>query len=137
MSEREQEAAEGLKILIADDSPDAIAQMSLWIHERWPSAELVSAMTPEDAVRTAIDARIENIILDLDFGIQRSSGVEVARKVLEARAKGRRLRTRILFRTVHAGDPGYLHQVEKLIGAEREPPAIWGFLDKGSVPKRL
>ena len=35
-------------------------QMSSWIHERWPSAELLSAVTPEDAVKTAIDARIEN-----------------------------------------------------------------------------
>jgi len=60
-------------------------QMSSWIHERWPSAELLSAVTPEDAVKTAIDARIENIILDLDFGAQHCSGVVVARKVLEAR----------------------------------------------------
>src|SRR5438128_1470576 len=118
---------EGLRILIADDSPDAIAQMSVWIHERWPSAELVSAMTPEEAIRTAIEARMENIILDLDFGVQRSSGVEVARKILEARPKGGPLRTRILFRTVHAGDPGYLHQVDKLIGEERQQPAVWGF----------
>jgi len=126
-----------LRILIADNSPDAIAQMTSWIHERWPLAELLSAMTPEDAVKTAIDGRIEDIILDLDFGAQQSSGVVVARTILEARSKDRRLRTRILFRTVHAGDPGYLHQVERLIGEERQRPAVWGFLDKGSVPKRL
>ena len=142
MSQTDHEVAEGLRILIADDSPDAIAQMSSWIHERWPSAALLSAVTPEDAVETASEARIENIILDLDFGAQHCSGVVVARKVLEARVlearpKGKHLRTRILFRTVHAGDPGYLHQVEKLITEERRQPAVWGFLDKGSVPKRL
>lgn len=125
-----------MRILIADDSPDAIAQMSSWIHDRWPSAEVLSAVSPEDAVKIAIEERIENIILDLDFGAQRSSGVAVARKILQARSK-EQLRTRILFRTVHAGDPGYLHQVEKLISEERQPPAVWGFLDKGSVPKRL
>ena len=48
------------------------------------------------------------------------------------------LRTRILFRTVHAGDPGYLHQIQKFVETEGRPrPAVWGFLDKGSVPKRL
>src|SRR5438046_1703952 len=135
MSKRDHEVEEGLRILIADDSPDAIAQMSLWIHERWPSAELLSAMIPEDAAQTAIEERIENLILHLDFGPQRRSGVAVARRVLEARSKEKDLRTRILFRTVHAGDPGYLHQVEKLITEERHPPAVWGFLDKGSVPK--
>jgi len=137
MRKKDEEREEGLRILIADDSPDAIAQVSSWIHERWPSAELVSAMTPEDAIRIAIEGGVENIILDLDFGAQRSSGVVVARKVLEARSKQKHLRTRILFRTVHAGDPGYLHQVEKLVSEERQRPAIWGFLDKGSVPKRL
>jgi len=137
MRKKDEETEEGLRILIADDSPDAIAQVSSWIHERWPSAELVSAMTPEDAIRIAIEGGVENIILDLDFGAQRSSGVVVARKVLEARSKQKHLRTRILFRTVHAGDPGYLHQVEKLVSEERQRPAIWGFLDKGSVPKRL
>src|SRR6266480_1874453 len=137
MRKKDEETEQGLRILIADDSPDAIAQVSSWIHERWPSAELVSAMTPEDAIRIAIEGGVENIILDLDFGAQRSSGVVVARKVLEARSKQKHLRTRILFRTVHAGDPGYLHQVEKLVSEERQRPAIWGFLDKGSVPKRL
>jgi DNA-binding NarL/FixJ family response regulator len=48
------------------------------------------------------------------------------------------MRTRVLFRTVHAGDPGYLHQIHKLVSAdERGRPDVWGFLDKGSVPKRL
>jgi len=137
MGGRDYAGERGLRILIADNSPDAIAQMTSWIHERWPSAELLSAMTPEDAVKTAIGGRIEDIILDIDFGAQQSSGVVVARTILEARSKERRLRTRILFRTVHAGDPGYLHQIEKLIGEERPRPAVWGFLDKGSVPKRL
>jgi len=137
MTEQNDHVEKALRILIADDSPDAVAQMRLWIHERWPSAELLSATVPEDAVRTAIEGRVENIILDLDFGAQRSSGVVVARQILEARARERLLRTRILFRTVHGGDPGYLHQVEKLIGEQRPRPAVWGFLDKGSVPKRL
>jgi DNA-binding NarL/FixJ family response regulator len=133
----DQEGEEALRILIADNSPDAIAQMSSWIQERWPSAQLLSAMTPEDAIQTATQERIENLILDLDFGTQRSSGVVVARKVLEARSKEQHLRTRILFRTVHAGDASYLHQVEKLINEERARPAVWGFLDKGAMPKRL
>jgi DNA-binding NarL/FixJ family response regulator len=139
MKDKDRDEAASLRILLADDSPDAIAQMTSWIHERWPSAELLSAMTPEDAIKTAIDEGIENLILDLDFGTQRSSGVVVARKVLDTRSKGKQLqlRTRILFRTAHAGDPGYLHQVEKLIVEERHRPAVWGFLDKGSIPKRL
>ena len=137
MTQQDHEVEEGLRILIADDSPDAIAQMSAWIHERWPSAQLLSAVTPEDAVRVASEERIENIILDLDFGAQRISGVVVARRVLAARAKDRHLRTRILFRTAHAGEPGYLHQVEQLVSEERPRPAVWGFLDKGAVPKRL
>lgn len=137
MRRRDHQGEKGLRILIADDSPDAIAQMGSWIHERWPSAELLSAMTPEDAVKTAIEEKIENILLDLDFGAQRSSGVVVARTILEARSKQKHLRTRILFRTVHAGDPGYLHQIEKLITEERHRVPVWGLLDKGSVPKRL
>src|SRR5207247_1946143 len=73
----------------------------------------------------------------LDFGAQRDSGVAIARKILDARQK-EPVRTRILFRTVHAGDPGYLHQIQKLVTTdERCRPAVWGFLDKGSVPKRL
>jgi DNA-binding NarL/FixJ family response regulator len=137
LTERDPEVGEELRILIADDSPDAIAQIGSWIRERWPSAQLLSAALPEDAVRIALEERIENIILDLDFGTQRSSGVAVARKVLEARARERQLCTRVLFRTVHGGDPGYLRQVEKLINEERPRPAVWGFLDKGAVPKRL
>ena len=84
-------------------------QMSSWIHERWPSAELLSAVTPEDAVKTAIDARIENIILDLDFGAQHCSGVVVARKVLEARVL--ESRTRICYEAIIRGwvnpQPGF------------------------------
>ena len=39
---------------------------------------------------------------------------------------------------MHAGDPGYLHQIQKFVETEGRPrPAVWGFLDKGSVPKRL
>ena len=95
-----------LRILIADDSPDAISQMSAWIRERWPSADLVTASTPEDAIRVALEGQVENLILDLDFGVQRQSGVAIAQRVLEARSGTPELRTRNLFRTVHAGDPG-------------------------------
>jgi DNA-binding NarL/FixJ family response regulator len=138
MAKREREVETPLKLLLADDSPDAIAQMTAWIRERWPSAEVFSASTPEDAVRRAMEQGIENLVLDLDFGAQRDSGVAVARKILQARSKGERVPTRILFRTVHAGDPGYLHQIHKLMTVD-DPvgPAVWGFLDKGSVPKRL
>lgn len=129
---------EPLRILIADDSPDAISQMSDWIAERWPSAEIVTASTPEDAIRIALAERIENLILDLDFGAQRDSGVTVAQKILDARTRDEPTRTRVLFRTVHAGDPGYLRQIQKLVSADdRWRPAVWGFLDKGAVPKRL
>src|SRR5262245_5720131 len=137
MSRRDRAREEVLTVLIADDSPDAIAQMGAWISERWPSAEIFSASTPEDALQIAHDKHVQNIVLDLDFGAQRDSGVAVARKILDARQK-EPVRTRILFRTVHAGDPGYLHQIQKLVTTdERGRPAVWGFLDKGSVPKRL
>lgn len=100
-------------------------------------AELFTAATPEEAIRIAEAKHLENLILDLDFGAQRDSGVVIARRILEARGSGPP-RTRILFRTVHAGDPGYLHQIQKLVTADdRYRPAVWGFLDKGSVPKRL
>jgi DNA-binding NarL/FixJ family response regulator len=135
--ERERETEVAPRILVADDSPDAIVQMTAWIRERWPSAEVWSAATPEEAVRIAADERIENLVLDLDFGAQRDSGAAVAKKVLDARFSGDRITTRILFRTVHAGDPGYLHQVQKLMISDERAPAVWGFLDKGSVPKRL
>jgi DNA-binding NarL/FixJ family response regulator len=138
MTRRAQDTEAPLRILVADDSQDAIAQMTAWIRERWPSAEVWSVTTPEDAVRTATEKRIENLVLDLDFGAQRDSGAAVAKKILEARLTGERITTRILFRTVHAGDPGYLHQVQKLMTTDdRKVPAVWGFLDKGSVPKRL
>ena len=138
MTRRAQDTDAPLRILVADDSQDAITQMSGWIHERWPSAEVFGATAPEDAVRTATEERIENLVLDLDFGAQRDSGAAVARKILEARLTGERIATRILFRTVHAGEPGYLHQVQKLMTTDdRRVPAVWGFLDKGSVPKRL
>jgi len=137
MAERIRERKGRLRILIADDSRDAWEQIGAWILERWPDAELYTALTPEEAVIQAIDSRIENLLLDLDFGAQRASGVEIARKVLKARAKDKPLRTRVLFRTVHAGDPGYLHQIEKLITDERHKPDVWGFLDKGAIPKRL
>jgi DNA-binding NarL/FixJ family response regulator len=137
MSKRDRGREEPLTVLLADDSPDALAQMSAWISERWPSAEIFTAATPEDALRIAQDKRVENFVLDLDFGAQRDSGVALARKILEARQRDP-VRTRILFRTVHAGDPGYLHQIQKLVGTdERVRPHVWGFLDKGSVPKRL
>jgi DNA-binding NarL/FixJ family response regulator len=134
---REKEREEKLRILIADDSRDAIEQASAWIRERWPEAELLVASLPEEAIIQAIDHQVENLLLDLDFGAQRASGVVIARKVLESRSKNRQLKTRVLFRTVHAGDPGYLHQVEKLIADEKQKPDVWGFLDKGAVPKRI
>lgn len=138
MTRRGRESDAPLRILVADDSPDAIAQMTGWIRERWPTAEVFGATTPEEATRTATEERLENLVLDLDFGAQRDSGAAVARKILDARAKGEGITTRIMFRTVHAGDPGYLHQVQKLMTTEdRRGPAVWGFLDKGSVPKRL
>jgi DNA-binding NarL/FixJ family response regulator len=137
MAKQDRGSSEPLRVLVADDSPDAIAQMSVWIVERWPSAEVCTASTPEDALRIAEEQRLENLILDLDFGSLRDSGVVIARKLLEARKEGR-LRTRILFRTVHAGDPGYLHQIQGfLAGEERQFPIVWGFLDKGAVPKRI
>jgi len=138
MIKRDRRHDERLRILIADDSPDAIAQMSAWILEGWPSAELLTASEPEEAIRIALEQEVENVILDLDFGPQRPSGVAVAQRILEARCQGEGPPTRILFRTVHAGDPGYLHQIQKFVEAEgRAGPAVWGFLDKGSVPKRL
>ncbi len=138
MTRRGRDSEGPLRLLVADDSPDAIAQMTAWIRERWPSAEVFSATTPEEAVRTVIEGKIQNLVLDLDFGAQRDSGAAVARRILEARTKGERLPTRIMFRTAHAGDPGYLHQVQKLMTTEdQRGPTVWGFLDKGSVPKRL
>jgi DNA-binding NarL/FixJ family response regulator len=138
MSRRGRNIDAPLRILVADDSPDAIAQMTAWIGERWPSAQVFTANTPDDAVRMAAEQRIENLVLDLDFGAHRESGAAVARKILDARFTGERITSRIVFRTVHAGDPGYLHQVQKLMVREdRRGPAVWGFLDKGSVPKRL
>src|SRR5262245_6742413 len=136
MTKREQETEAAPKILVADDSPDAIVQMTAWIRERWPSAEVWSATTPEEAVRIAAEEKIQNLVLDLDFGAQRDSGAAVAKKILDTRFTGERITTRILFRTVHAGDPGYLHQVQKLMMSDERAPAVWGFLDKGSVPKR-
>jgi len=134
---RHRGAGDALRVLIADDSSDARAQMSGWLAERWPSVEVFAAGTPEEAVQIAEDESLENLVLDLDFGAQRDSGVAIARRILEARGAGP-LPTRILFRTVHAGDPGYLHQIHKLVTADtRVRPAVWGFLDKGSVPKRL
>jgi DNA-binding NarL/FixJ family response regulator len=137
MTRRDRETEAAPRILVADDSPDAIVQMTAWIRERWPSAEVWSATAPEEAVRIAAEERIENLVLDLDFGAQRDSGAAVAKKILDARVTGERIPTRILFRTVHAGDPGYLHQVQKLMISDERAPAVWGFLDKGSVPKRL
>lgn len=137
MIKKTQEKAEGLRIFIADDSHDAIEQATAWIKERWPEAELLTASNPEEAIVQIIDHQVENLLLDLDFGAQRSSGVAIARKVLETRAKNKQLKTRVLFRTAHAGDPGYLHQVEKLIADEKQKPDVWGFLDKGAVPKRI
>jgi DNA-binding NarL/FixJ family response regulator len=137
MTRRDRETEAAPRILVADDSPDAIVQMTAWIRERWPSAEVWSATAPEEAVRIAAEERIENLVLDLDFGAQRDSGAAVAKKILDARFTGERIPTRILFRTVHAGDPGYLHQVQKLMVSDERAPAVWGFLDKGSVPKRL
>jgi DNA-binding NarL/FixJ family response regulator len=128
---------QALRILVADDSPDSIDQMSAWIRERWPEAEIYRAQTPEEAFSQATDEGVENIVLDLDFVVPRVSGVAIARRILQARAGDKKLSTRILFRTVHAGDPSYLHQIEKLIGDEQVKPDVWGFVDKGAMPKRL
>lgn len=128
---------EGLRILIADDSPDSIDQMSAWIRERWPGAEIYRAQTPDEAFSQATDGGVENIVLDLDFVVPRASGVSIARRILQARAEDEKISTRILFRTVHAGDPSYLHQIEKLIGDDQVKPDVWGFVDKGAMPKRL
>jgi len=138
MAKREPRREAPLRILIADNSPEAIAQMSAWVWERWPSADLLTAETPEEAIRIALDERVENMILDLDFGARQDSGVAIAQRVLEARAQGAHVPTRILFRTVHAGDPGYLHQIQKLVAeGGRWRPDVWGYIDKGAVPKRL
>src|SRR5262245_58238243 len=138
MIKRDRRQDEPLRILIADDSTDAIAQMSAWIRESWPTAVLLTASEPEEAIRVTLEQEVENLILDLDFGPQKPSGVAIAQRVLDARCHGEGPPTRILFRTVHAGDPGYLHQIQKFVEAEgRAAPAVWGFLDKGSVPKRL
>jgi DNA-binding NarL/FixJ family response regulator len=137
MDKKSRGKEEKLLVLVADDSPDAIEQISSWIKERWPEADLIQALSPDEAVTQAIDQRIENLLLDLDFGAQRASGVNIARKVLEARAGEKQLKTRVLFRTVYAGDPGYLHQIERLISDEKHKPEVWGFLDKGAVPKRI
>lgn len=128
-----------LRILIADDSPDSIDQMSSWIRERWPDTEIFRAQTPDEAISIAADEAVENIVLDLDFVVPRVSGVEIARRILQARAEDEdeEVRTRILFRTVHAGDPSYLHQIARLINDEKNKPAVWGFVDKGAMPKRL
>jgi DNA-binding NarL/FixJ family response regulator len=128
---------ETLRVLVADDSPDSIEQMSSWILERWPQAEIYRAQTPEEAVSKAEEEEIENVVLDLDFVVPRVSGVEIARKILRDRADDEDFRTRILFRTVHAGDPSYLHQIGNLINDEKSKPAVWGFVDKGAMPKRL
>jgi DNA-binding NarL/FixJ family response regulator len=137
MMKQEISEKEDLKILIVDDSAEAIEQFSSWIMERWPKAELYKAQTPEAAIKKAADHGIENLVLDLDLGAREDSGVVVARKILEERQKDKKLLTRVLFRTVHAGDPGYLRQIEKLINDQTYRPQVWGFLDKGAVPKRL
>src|SRR5262249_19275031 len=126
-----------LRILIADDSPDSIDQMSSWIRERWPDTEIFRAQAPDEAVSIAAEEAVENIVLDLAFVVPRGSGVEIARRILQTRAEDEDLRTRILFRTVHAGDPSYLHQTARLINDEKYKPAVWGFVDKGAMPKRL
>ena len=97
----------------------------------------VDRPAPEEAIRIALEEEVENLILDLDFGPQRPSGVAVAQRILDARCQGEGPPTRILFRTVHAGDPGYLHQVQKFVMSRAGRAGVWGFLDKGSVPKRL
>ncbi|HTM11096.1 MAG TPA: hypothetical protein VL754_22155 [Verrucomicrobiae bacterium] len=128
---------EPLRVLIADDSPDSIDQMSSWIRERWPDAEIHRAQIPDEAVSKAAEEEIENIVLDLDFVVPRVSGVEIARRILEARTEDEDFKTRLLFRTVHAGDPSYLHQIGNLINDGKHKPEVWGFVDKGAMPKRL
>ncbi|MBI4526182.1 MAG: response regulator transcription factor [Deltaproteobacteria bacterium] len=135
MRNKSDRAKNKLRILVADDSPGAIDQISSWIEELC-EAEIHTALTPEDAIRKAIDEEIENLVLDIDFGSGRDSGVAIARKILESRS-GNKAKTRILFRTVHAGDAGYLRQIERFITDSTHKPEVWGFVDKGAVPKRL
>jgi len=59
MTRRDRETDAAPRILVADDSPHAIVQMTAWIRERWPSAEVWSATAPEEAVRIAAEERIE------------------------------------------------------------------------------
>ena len=115
MTRRGRETDPPLRILVADDSPDAIAQMTAWIRERWPTAEVFGATTPDEAIRIATEERIENLVLDLDFGAQRDSGAareqlrhlgdqEHADQGTDAAAVQRRVHQRIQPSAVHASE---------------------------------
>jgi DNA-binding NarL/FixJ family response regulator len=126
-----------LKILIADDLEDAVEQLKGWIRSYWPDVDLHVAQTPEAAVALACGEQIENLILDLNFGARHESGVVIARRVMEARRRTPEIPTRLVFRTAHADNEGYLRQIERLVSDEKLKPTAWGFLDKGSIPKRI
>ena len=135
--DKETVGQEKLKILIADDLDDAIEQLKGWIPSYWPDVELHVAQTPEAAVALACEKQIENLILDLNFGARYESGIVIARRVMEARRKTPEIATRLVFRTAHADNEGYLRQIERLLSDEKLKPTAWGFLDKGSIPKRI
>jgi DNA-binding NarL/FixJ family response regulator len=126
-----------LKILIADDLDDAVEQLKGWILSYWPDVELHVAQTPEAAVALACEQQIENLILDLNFGTKHESGIVIARRVMEARRSTPAIPTHLVFRTAHADDAGYLRQIEQLVSDENLKPTAWGFLDKGSIPRRI
>jgi DNA-binding NarL/FixJ family response regulator len=134
---KEAASQEKLKILIADDLDDAVEQLKGWILSHWPDVELHVAQTPEAAVALACEQQIENLILDLNFGTKHESGIVIARRVMEARRSTPGIPTHLVFRTAHADDAGYLRQIEQLVSDEKLKPTAWGFLDKGSIPRRI
>jgi DNA-binding NarL/FixJ family response regulator len=135
--DKETAGQEKLKILIADDLDDVVEGLKGWIRSYWPHVELHVAQTPEAAVALACEEQIENLILDLNFGERHELGIVIARRVMEARRRAPEIPTRVVFRTAHADNEGYLRQVEQLVSDEKLKPTAWGFLDKGAIPKRI
>jgi CheY-like chemotaxis protein len=124
--DKETVGQEKLKILIADDLDDAVEQLKSWIPSYWPNVELHVAQTPEAAVALACEQQIENLILDLNFGARFESGIVIARRVMEARRRTPEIPTRLVFRTAHADNEGYLRQIERLLSDEKLKPTAWG-----------
>jgi hypothetical protein len=108
-----------------------------WIRSNWPDVELHAAQTPEAASALAFEQQIETLILDLNFGARHESGIVIARRVMEARRIPPAIPTRIVFRTAHADNEGYLRQIERLVSDEKLKLTAWGFLDKDSIPRRI